>query len=107
MALALAAGGRYVIDPGALVREMRPSTLAAWTAMYAIDPWDDNRADLRAAQIAAAVYGAAGCKKESGDAFIAADFMPYHEVQQGDVEVERKSAQALHSFLMVRSKKKG
>jgi hypothetical protein len=60
---------------------MRPSTLGMWMALSVIDPWDDNRADLRAGQIAAAAVNAQGATKRDGEPFVPIDFMVYHDAQ--------------------------
>lgn len=72
---------------------MRRSTLGIWAALYAIDPWDDNRADLRAAQIASATVNAQGCKKEDGGHFTPRDFLPYVDAQvdQDALAMEREA----------------
>jgi len=77
---------------------MRPSTLGLWLAMYAIDPWDDNRADLRAGEIAAAVVNVQGGKKQDGTHFLARDFMPYADgqIDQEQVAIERERVLAAH-----------
>lgn len=73
-------------------------------ALYAIDPWDENRADLRAGEIAAAATNAAGAKKFDGSDFVPADFMPYAKLQRDPDELAaERNAQvsaALRTWLM-------
>lgn len=57
--------------------------------MDAIDPWDENRADLRAAEIAAATVNAQGCKKSGGGQFKPEDFLLYTKLQQDPEAIER------------------
>lgn len=69
---------------------MSARTLGIWRAYYEIDPWDENRADLRAGEIAAAVAGAAGAKKFDGSFFSPVDFMRYLKLQQDPDELARE-----------------
>lgn len=73
------AGGHYIADPGRLLQEMRPSTWGLWRALYAIDPWDEQRADLRQAIATAALVQAQGARRVGGGSFSYLDFMPYVE----------------------------
>lgn len=104
LSLALKAGGRYIADPYLLAQEMRPSTLGMWMALSVIDPWDDNRADLRAGQIAAAAVNAQGATKRDGEPFVPRDFMFYHDVQIDQEELaerqERERVARVRSVLM-------
>lgn len=76
---------------------MRPSTLGLWMAMAAIDPWDDNRADWRAAEIAAATLVAQGVKKKSGEDVTARDFMRFHTLQEDPDRAEADRQRELHA----------
>jgi hypothetical protein len=38
-----------------MLREMRPSGLGLWAAMHSIDPWGEERDDLRAGVVAATI----------------------------------------------------
>lgn len=103
MSLALKAGGSYIADPHRLLRDMRPTTWSMWLAMDAIDPWQENRADARAARTAWAVLAAAGAKREDGSSFDVQDFMPYVDLQvdqealarERDAEASRQLRAAL------------
>lgn len=82
---------------------MHPRTLGLWRAVHRIDPWDENRADWRAAEIAAATVAAQGATKRDGSHFTPEDFAPYLKLQMDPeelrrLEIEREEA-ALMEFL--------
>jgi hypothetical protein len=58
-----------------MLREMRPSELGQWIALWRTDPWGEQRADLRQAFTSHLV--AAGTLKKSSGKWELADFMPY------------------------------
>jgi hypothetical protein len=64
---------------GRTVRELLASLDAAelhdWLAYYAVDPWDEARADLRSGMIAAVIANVNSRKKR----FKPSDFMPRYE----------------------------
>jgi len=61
-----------------MLAEMRPSELGMWEALWAIDPWGGQRADVGHAMVASTV--AAGLlKKTGGGNFKLSDFMAYYE----------------------------
>lgn len=89
-----------MIDPSRLIREMHPRTLGLWRALWVIDPQDENRADWRAGEIAAAVLKSQGAKKSDGTYFTPADFVPYVDAQEDPEErrrreLEREEAQLI------------
>lgn len=61
-----------------MLSAMRPSELGYWAALWSIDPWSRERADLGHAQVALAV-SAGLLKKTGGGAFRLKDFMPYRD----------------------------
>jgi len=63
-------------SPSRMLAEMRRSELALWLALWQRDPWGEQRADLRAANIAL-VSATAGLKKKSGEKWEIWDFMPF------------------------------
>lgn len=87
---------------------MSPRTLGLYAAKWAIDPEDENRADLRAGEIAAAVVNAAGAKKDDGSHFTPEDFTPYLRAQVDPDElarrVEAENEARLMAFFEARSK---
>lgn len=91
------------MDPARLLRDMSPRTLGMWLALAEIDPWDENRGDLRAGEIAAVVANAAGAKRSDGGFFEAGDFTRYDKFQRDPDELRRehdeKVAAALRAWL--------
>jgi hypothetical protein len=60
-----------------MLEQMPARTFAAWQAFYEIDPFGDQRADLRAGIVAAT---AANCWRGKGDRPLKPiDFMPFYE----------------------------
>jgi hypothetical protein len=58
------------------VRELSSAELSAWMAYYQIDPWGEQRADLRNA-IGVQILAETHRDKSRGQPFTLADFMPY------------------------------
>ena len=56
-----------------MLAEMSTVELGTWLALYGIDPWGEERADLRAGIIASQLWNVHGNKS------VPADFMPYAE----------------------------
>lgn len=81
--------GRTVAE---LEETLSSRELSEWIAFYAMEPFGEQRADLRSAIIAATV---ANCHRVSGTAFQPADFMPY-ETRKKDV---RESIDAIRSMI--------
>lgn len=79
-----------------MLKELRPSELGEWAALARVDPWGEQRADLRAAIIASTVANVM-VKKRDGSAFKPADFMPYLEksAAQDSAELSRRLRAAL------------
>lgn len=90
---------------------MSPRTLGLYAAKWAIDPEDENRADLRAGEIAAAVVNAAGAKKDDGTHFTPNDFAPYLRAQIDPEELARRenaeNDAQLMAYFEARSRKPG
>lgn len=74
--------------------------LGLWAAKWEIDPEDANRADWRAAEIAAAVVNVAGAKKEDGSYFGPSDFVPYIDKQIDPEERRRREIESDEAQLM-------
>lgn len=79
---------------------MSTRTLGLWAAKWQIDPEDDNRADWRAAEIAAAVVNCAGAKKDDGTRFVPEDFTPYVQAQTDPEERRRREIERDEARLM-------
>lgn len=78
---------------------MRGSVLNRWMAIAAIDPWDENRGDLRAGEIAAATANSQGAKKSSGEHFAPEDFMRFHWAQLDPDELQRQQDEQVSTQL--------
>ena len=74
--LALKAGGRYIVNPHALRDEMSGEDWLAWQHYYSLEPWGEERADLRAGMIAAVIAETNRDKKKRHKPYTPADFMP-------------------------------
>jgi len=72
--LGLARGGQA---PSQFLRELRPSELGYYWALWQIDPWGEQRADLRSGIVASTI---ANVHRDSRkvEPFRPAQFMPYH-----------------------------
>lgn len=66
-----------------MLAEMRPHHLGEWMALYEIDPWGEQRADLRSGIVASTLANIHRDPKRRASAYKPEDFMPY---------VERKEA---------------
>lgn len=61
-----------------MLAEMRPSELGMWRALHDVDPWTEERADLRMA-INSQLTAQSGLKKAGGAPFTIEEFMPFRE----------------------------
>lgn len=59
-----------------LRHRMTQRELRVWIEAYAVEPWGEDRADLRAGIIASTV---ANCNRSKGASFKPSDFMPQFE----------------------------
>lgn len=85
-----------------MLAEMRPSELGLWEALWAIDPWGPQRAEMSHAVVASTV--ASGLlKKAGGGRWKLSDFMPYYEQPQEDAEA--LSARIRASFDRLKKKR--
>jgi hypothetical protein len=80
-----------------MLREMRPSELGEWSALFRSNPWGEQRADLRAGIIASAVANSMA-KKRDGTAFKPKDFMPYLDLEK-DNEADSLSRRLRAAFV--------
>lgn len=62
--------------------------LAEWEAYYSLDPWGQDRADLRAGTIAAVVANS----RAAGGGFKPSDFMPKYMPSPEQTENDMKAA---------------
>lgn len=84
-------------SPARMLSEMRPSELGMWAAFYTVDPWTEERADMRAGIVASTLANVH--RGRNTRAFSAADFMPFRERPD-------TLAQDLRAFLMKQPSKK-
>jgi len=63
-----------------MLREMRPYELAEWIAFFGINPWGEERADLRAGIVASTLANVNRDPKRRPEPYRATDFMPYRRV---------------------------
>lgn len=90
-----------------MLREMRPSELGAWAALWTIDPWGETRADLRSGMISAVIANVNRDPKRRAQPFSAADFMPYVKAEErADAEDLSKRLRAAMMAAPTRSKKR-
>jgi hypothetical protein len=79
--LALALG----MPVGRLLAEMPSSELTEWIAYAAIEPFGEQRADLRAGIVAAATVNSGFARPK--EAVRASDFMPFIESRRGPIQL--------------------
>lgn len=77
--MALACG---YASPAKMLRELRPSELGLWAALWRIEPWGEDRADLRSGIVASVMANIWRDSKKKPEPFSAEDFMPYREVEK-------------------------
>jgi len=71
--LALATGW---VNVDAMLAAMSGEQLKEWMEFYQLDPWNEERADFRAAIVAHTVAVANGVKRKGGGEIKLKDFMP-------------------------------
>lgn len=76
-----------------MLREMTAAQLMDWFAYYAVEPWGEERADLRIGILSAMVANAFGAKAKPED-FLLADRMPKPK-QDVKADMERMAATLL------------
>lgn len=65
----------------ALLDRLPAALFAEWQAYYSLEPWGEDRADLRAGIIASVTANVHRDAKRRPDAFTPQDFMPRFEVE--------------------------
>jgi hypothetical protein len=68
-----------------MLADMRPDELGMWVAYYGLEPWDEQRADLRAALVATEVHRAMGSKRSDRKPIVMADFRLYEPEEKPEV----------------------
>lgn len=78
---------RLALALGKSVREveatMSSHEIAEWMAYYRINPWGEDRADLRSGVVASTIANV-NRDPNKGRPFSPRDFMPYHQKQEQD-----------------------
>jgi hypothetical protein len=72
----LQAGGHYIVNPYALLEEMSAEAWVLWQLYYDLDPWGEERADLRSGMIAAMIAETNRDKKKRRKPYTPKEFMP-------------------------------
>ena len=75
---------RLALTMGRTIQELRAvlshAEFQEWCLYYQIEPWGEDRADLRAGIVASTIANYAGkCRAEGAEPALPADFMPYLE----------------------------
>jgi hypothetical protein len=60
-----------------MLAEVSLRELGLWAALWEIDPWGENRADLRTATVAYVIAETKRNRKSKSTAYRPVDFMPY------------------------------
>lgn len=71
-----------------MLRDVRPSELGLWAALWQIDPWGRERGDLQAGIIASIIAEANRDHKRRSEPFAPLDFMPFQRMSKEDREKE-------------------
>ena len=80
-----------------LLENMDSEEVCLWVAEYLRNPWDEQRADLRAGIVASAIANYAGKSRKDGAAPISpVDYMPY---SQSEPEQASDSAEDIANIL--------
>lgn len=88
-------------SPARMLGELRPSELGMWQAMYVVDPWGEERGDLRAGIVASSIANWAGKTMRKGETVAPLDYMPLV-----DHPKKKSNLSGLHAFLKSRPTKK-
>jgi hypothetical protein len=87
-----------------MLAKMRPSELGLWAALWRIEPWGDERADLRSAIVASVLANVNRNPQKRSQPFQPKDFMPY--VQQEKSAQDEDLSRRLRATLGAGSKAK-
>lgn len=82
-----------------MLESMLPSELGMWIALYRLDPWGEQRADLRMGISASVLANVNRDSKQRAQPYRAIDFMPYVDRQASDPkELSRQLRAAFTPF---------
>lgn len=65
---------------------MSSTQLAEWMAFYRLEPWGDERADMRAGIVASTIANVNRDAKKRPKPYTPGDFMPQYDTQEEDPE---------------------
>jgi hypothetical protein len=68
-----------VVDPDWFYKNIPARIIGQWEAYYQIDPWGDERADLRNGILASTMVNCNPFRKKSARSAKPTDFMPFRE----------------------------
>jgi hypothetical protein len=72
-----------------MLREMRPSEFGMWLALWKLEPWDEQRADLRVGQVALQVSRSWLKKAAFGGEWSINDFLPFRRKPKELSDIEK------------------
>lgn len=88
-----------------MLEDLRPSELGYWAALWGLDPWGEQRADLRAGLTTLHVANA-WLKRDDGRPFDIKDFLLFAEAGEPALEPPEVLSGRLRAALLARGKKK-
>jgi hypothetical protein len=71
-----------------MLRKLRPSELGQWAALFQLEPWGEQRADLRSAIVASVIANVNRDPKRKSEPFQPLDFMPYLKLDKKDADAD-------------------
>lgn len=82
-----------------MLREIPLSEMGTWAALWRIDPWDQERADLRTGIVASIIANVHRDSKRKVSPFEPRDFMPYvlQDEQAKQADLSRRLRAALNA----------
>lgn len=85
---------------GQLLAQMSSRELTEWQAFFALEPFGEQRDDLRSAIVAATVANASRDAKRRPEPFEVGDFMPRFEEEPEQAQAERVWAKVNQTMMM-------
>lgn len=89
--------------PDALLRSLTAREYAEWQAFYTVDPFGDQRADLRAGIVCATMSNRWRGKNENPAEPI--NFMPYHQVKEQTPHEMQVTLRSILGQVLINGKK--
>ena len=95
--------------PDILLEQITSRQLGEWIAYYRIDPWGEERADLRSGIVSSTMANIN--RKKGAKAFKPSDFMPEFIKQKEDdmdaKQVRQQTIDVMSNLVAIQNKKKG